>query len=80
MELDVGGTLDFREDWEERLGERVTHDADLQVATAIDYFVFNKMLWKEIPAFTIGRFAWDHWLVASALNQAGAAVVDLTRV
>lgn len=78
VELDIQGSLDFSGGWEKRLRSRIRRNARRQFAGAIDYFVFNDMLWEEIPPFAIGRFAWDHWLVSSALEQAGTAVVDLS--
>lgn len=41
----------------------------------IDYFVFSRGLFGEIPPFAIGRAAYDNWLVWRAL-QRGVPVID----
>jgi tetratricopeptide (TPR) repeat protein len=43
----------------------------------MDYFVFKRGLWPNIPDFAIGRMAWDSWLVGSQIDAAGV-VVDAT--
>jgi len=45
----------------------------------IDYFVFSRGLYAEIPPLVIGRIGWDPWLVGKA-HAAGAAVVDVSDV
>ncbi|NLT75105.1 MAG: glycosyltransferase, partial [Planctomycetes bacterium] len=51
--------------------------AMLHAECGLDYFVFPKGLYREIPPFAIGRTAWDNWLVM-APHTYGAAVVDGT--
>jgi hypothetical protein len=46
-------------------------------ADAIDYFVYTPELYGDIPPFSVGRPAFDNWLVWKARND-GAAVVDAT--
>lgn len=46
-------------------------------AGTIDYFVFRRGLYTDIPPFAIGRTRWDHWLVGHALKSR-AAVIDAT--
>jgi hypothetical protein len=43
----------------------------------IDYFVFRKGLYKELPDLVIGRVFWDQWLVWKA-RASGAALLDAT--
>jgi hypothetical protein len=77
-DLDLNCELDFtRLDWETDLRQRVAEQAVL--GGGIDYFVFKKGLWGEIPPFAIGRTAWDNWLIYRARAQ-GAAVIDITQV
>jgi hypothetical protein len=45
--------------------------------TGLDYFVFTKGLFGEIPPFAIGRFVFDNWLIWRAKSK-GVPVVDLT--
>ncbi|MHB8694006.1 MAG: hypothetical protein ACYDHH_22430 [Solirubrobacteraceae bacterium] len=46
---------------------------------ALDYFVFPRDLYGEIPPFALGRAGFDNWLVWKA-RELGAAVVDATPV
>ncbi len=43
----------------------------------IDYFLFHRRMYPEIPNFLIGRAAWDNWVVYKARSD-GYAVVDAT--
>lgn len=44
-----------------------------------DYFVFSRGLYKDMPLFAIGRYAWDNWFVAEALRLR-VPVIDITKV
>jgi hypothetical protein len=48
-------------------------------ADHIDYFVFTRGLYDDVPPFAVGRMGWDNWLVWKA-RDAGALVVDATKV
>ena len=45
--------------------------------SALDYFVFTKGLWPDMPGLALGRTAWDNWLAARPLAD-GIPVVDAT--
>ncbi len=76
---DVGITspLDFEGAWETRLRERVGQEGRLDPPGSIDYFVYPRGLWTEIPPFAIGRFYWDSWLLYRA-RKVDAALIDAT--
>jgi hypothetical protein len=77
-DLDVDVVLDASSvQYEETLRRRLS-TAELHPVTGLDYFVFRRGLWPEIPPFAIGRTMWDNWLLWRALRE-GAALVDLTR-
>jgi hypothetical protein len=65
-DLDIDGHLDFKEGWEDRLQELVNQNGKLHPETGIDYFVFPRGFWGDIPPFAIGRTSWDNWLVFRA--------------
>jgi hypothetical protein len=46
-------------------------------ADAIDYFVYSRGLYGDLPPFAIGRTVFDNWLVWRA-RDLGATVVDAT--
>lgn len=64
-------------DWGKRLRDLAKDSGELKPPNWIDYFVFSKGLFKDIPPFAIGRPAYDNWLVWYASSQQ-ATVVDAT--
>lgn len=78
--------VDLRTAWdfdqpgsEEQLHRYVRTTGRRHAPYAMDYFVFPKGLWSEIPPFAIGRTLWDNWLVCQAKRQ-GVPVVDASAV
>lgn len=67
--------IDFSCDWPLGLGRL---EGSLEPPCGIDYFVFTRGLWEDMPDLAVGRFAWDQALVYHAL-QRGIPVVDATR-
>jgi hypothetical protein len=76
--LNIKEPLDFGANWEERLITQVARQGKLYPHFAIDYFLFPKGIWGEIPPFTIGRPAWDNWILYRARSQ-NIPVIDLTK-
>ncbi len=70
--------LDFSGDWEADFRGRVQERGKLDRPTAIDYFVFRRGMWGEIPPFAIGRTAFDNWLIYRA-RSLHIPVVDVTQ-
>lgn len=46
---------------------------------AVDYFVFPRRFYVDIPSLVVGRIWWDHWLVWKA-REMGGGVVDVSKV
>ena len=61
--LAVEGVLAFEAGWQDRLRSEVRIRGRLGASTGIDYFVFPKGTWNEVPPFAIGRTMWDNWLL-----------------
>lgn len=76
-DLDVSDRLCFGPNWEQGLRLRVAREGQLHAISGIDYFVYHRGLWPEIPPFAVGRTVWDQWLVDRARRN-GAWVVDGT--
>lgn len=70
--------LDFSSDWESRLRLDVAKRGKFYSPWGIDYFVFPRRLYTDVPNFTIGRPAWDNWMVYHARTAFGMAI-DATR-
>ena len=59
-DINLDHTLDYSQpDWETRLRPEVATSAGFHPTTGIDYFVFPRGLWGEIPSFATGRTAWN---------------------
>jgi hypothetical protein len=72
--LDLKQPIDFSGDWEARLREEVFRNGVLFSPWGIDYFVFPRHLYTDVPDFTIGRVAWDNWMVYHARTTFGMAI------
>jgi hypothetical protein len=79
-DLDVTDLINFEEpDWEVRLQTMAVNRQRIAGYYAIDYFVFPRGLWGEIPPFALGRTAWDNWLMFRA-RALRVPLIDATRV
>jgi len=77
-DTDISEPINFDEvDWENKLKAFIRQNAYLHSVTGIDYFVFTKDLWHVIPAFGLGRTAWDNWLAGRPIEE-GKSVIDAT--
>ncbi len=76
--IDVTEPLDFdRPGWQEELRHAVRERGAQSSVGEIDYFVFSKGLFREIPPLVIGRACWDQWLMWKARRE-GACIIDST--
>ncbi|MFC2070230.1 hypothetical protein ACFLTB_03535 [Chloroflexota bacterium] len=72
--------VDFNDpEWESRLRQHLSSHGKLHPPTAIDYFIFNRGLYRGIPPFAIGRSAVDNWLIYQA-RFLKAPVINASRV
>jgi hypothetical protein len=72
--LDLNEPFNFDSDWESRLRAEVRQRGQFYSPWGIDYFVFPRHLYADVPDFTIGRPAWDNWMVYHARTVFGMAV------
>ena len=52
--------------------------AKLHLPCGIDYLIFTKGLWPELPKFTIGHIGFDNYLVDTTVAM-GVPVIDATK-
>ena len=77
-DVDIQNPLSFESStWEKYLHKIVSESGTLHIPRGLDFFVFSKYLWKKIPAFAIGRTAWDNWLAYQPIVDQHP-VVDVT--
>ncbi|MGB8212829.1 MAG: hypothetical protein WCE68_04640 [Anaerolineales bacterium] len=72
--LEQNEPLDFSNDWETRLRLDVAQRGKFYSPWGIDYFVFPRHLYTDVPDFTIGRASWDNWMVYHARATFGLAI------
>jgi hypothetical protein len=66
----VDGPLDFEEgDWRVRLRDLAMRMGEQQFPGAVDYFIFPRGLYRDMPPFVVGRTHWDHWMVWKARSM-----------
>lgn len=77
-DVDIAEPWDFRPpDWERRLQSLLRERGQFHPPTGIDYFIFPRRLWPDLPPFALGRTAWDNWLIYRA-RSLRAPVIDAT--
>jgi hypothetical protein len=77
-DADVTAPIDFsRADWEKEILALARSTGFQRAYHNIDYFLFPRGLYAEIPPLVIGRIGWDPWLVGKA-HALGAPVVDVS--
>jgi hypothetical protein len=72
--LDLTEPFDFNGAWEKRLRLEVEQRGQFYSPWGIDYFIFPRHLYTEVPNFSIGRPAWDNWMVYHARTVFGIAI------
>jgi hypothetical protein len=77
-DLDLPRPFDFNGDWETRLRSEVNKRGEFYTPWGVDYFIFPHHLYIDVPNFTIGRPAWDNWMIYHARTTFGMAI-DATR-
>lgn len=77
--LEVSEEIEFSDsNWEQALRDKVRRNGSLHSRTGMDYFLFPRGLWRDLPPFAIGRLMWDNWLIYDARRRR-LHVVDATR-
>jgi hypothetical protein len=77
-DVDIKEELNFTLDsWETDLQRLRARSGILRPEGAIDYFVFPRGMYSEIPPLAIGRLRWDNWLVWRARSNF-VPIVDAT--
>lgn len=76
--VEIPAIIDFTsERWETDVRKAAEDNGVLDPPDHIDYFVFPKGLFHNVPPFAIGRPAYDNWLIWKALRSR-ARVIDAT--
>ncbi|MBN2570217.1 MAG: hypothetical protein JXB42_12375 [Deltaproteobacteria bacterium] len=80
FDLEITELINFSTSaWKSNLRRQITTDGKLHGESGIDYMVFVRGLWTDVPPIVIGRIAYDNWLIFKA-RTLGFPVVDATKV
>jgi hypothetical protein len=75
-DYDIDKPVDFTcPDWAKALRADAKTNGTLHDFGGIDYFVYPRGMFGEIPQFALGRWYWDNWLVYRA-RRLGGALID----
>lgn len=79
-DLDVGERIDFKNaTWEGELRQKLAKHGSLHRPQGIDYFLYTRDVYRDIPPFAVGRTIWDNWLIYEA-RWLKVPVIDATEV
>ena len=76
-DLNITSLLDFSSDWAVVLRECAKHQGCIHGYTGIDFFVFRRSSFQDLPPFAVGRPYWDNYLIYTAMTK-HIPVVDIT--
>ncbi|MBC8256516.1 MAG: hypothetical protein H8E85_04325 [Candidatus Marinimicrobia bacterium] len=66
-DLDVKDSIPFmNNNLQSKFWYEAKKNAQKHPCTGIDYFIFNKGTFQNLPSLAIGRFGWDNWLLWKA--------------
>jgi len=79
MNVDIDWEINYSSpDWEKEVINFALKNGKWHPPTGMDFFVFNKGLYKEVPDLAVGRTWWDPFLVYLAKVQC-VPIIDLTQ-
>ncbi len=76
-DVDITTPLETTAGWAQRLRAFARENGRLHSSFGIDYFVFPKAAYADMPPFAVGRAGWDNWMIYHARKQ-GWKVIDAT--
>lgn len=76
-DLDTNDLLEFSPGWEGALRQEARARGRLHAHTGIDFLVFRRTDFIDLPPFPVGRPGWDNYLIYSA-RMRGMPVVDVS--
>jgi len=75
--LDIEHEIDFSANWLADIERMLGEAGRMHTVAAMDYFIFPRHMFSDIPPFAIGRAGWDNWMIYHAVQQPWP-VIDIT--
>ncbi|MFA4876136.1 MAG: hypothetical protein WC586_01880 [Methanoregula sp.] len=70
FDADIIQSINFNDVlWEKKLTDTIMPTGKLHSPAGLDYFIFPKGTFKDIPPFSVGRPGWDNWMVYYAKSH-----------
>lgn len=80
QDLDITSPIDFSTSaWEQEIIGKAKANGKLHSPAGIDYFIFRKASYIELPPLIVGRVNWDSWMIWNA-RHVGLPIIDATKV
>jgi len=76
-DIEITEPIDFSRKWTELFFEKLTTYGYRNRSVTIDYFVFPRSIYSDVPDFAVGRSGWDNWMIYHA-HKKNWPVIDLT--
>ena len=76
-ELPINKPIHFKSDWRKSLLDKC-NERNMKNSAWLDYFIFTKGLFRDIPPFALGRTFWDKWLIWKAVEE-HCPVINVTK-
>ncbi len=76
-DVEITEPIDFSRRWTDQFFEKLTAHGYRNRSVTIDYFVFPRLIYSDVPDFAVGRSGWDNWMIYHA-REMNWPVIDLT--
>ena len=77
--FDLTEHLNFEDpNWSTLLKSKADKHGTIYSPKGLDYFVFPKCQWSDLPPFLVGRVYWDDWLAYNTIAS-GISLIDATQ-
>jgi len=76
-DVEITEPIDFSKRWTGQFFEKLIAHGYRNRSVTIDYFVFPRSIYSDVPDFAVGRSGWDNWMISHA-REMNWPVIDLT--
>ena len=65
-DIEIKNKIKFHDGWVEDIQSEVNRKGKLHGSAGIDFFIFPRDVFVEVPPFAVGRAGWDNWMIYQA--------------